>query len=214
MIRKMLISSILFLAVVTSTNLTWATTGPSCSDMTGSYVIDGNLKLSVNFPNYVSATITLPKLANLGDIVGEAFYFYSDGTFGDQLLCSALGYDSCYFAPWEQYNNCTFAIDLSGVASYLLDMLSQYGVEAEVVGSTIVTGKIAGNRTHSGKFTLKINIYSPMEGNLSLSMSFKGYPVVYDSLQKKGKASVKPEIKNFFSSVLSMIPRKGTAPKK
>ena len=209
-----MIGAILFLAMVASTNLTWATPSSSCSDMTGSYVVDGSVKLPVNFPNYASATITLPKLANLGDLVGEVFYFYGDGTFGDQLLCSAMGFDSCNFAPWEQYNNCTFAIDLSGIASYLLDMLSQYGVDAEVAGSTTVTGKIASNGTNSGKFNLKINIDSPVEGNLSLSVSFKGYPVAYDSLQKKNKSSLKPEIKNFLSSVLSMISRKGTALKK
>jgi hypothetical protein len=213
MLKKMLVSSILFLTVVTLSNPAGAATISSCPDLSGGmYLIDGSLKLSVNLTNYVSATITLPKLGNLGDMAGEIFYFFPGGTLGDELLYSYLKLE--YFGYWEQ-SGCNFAVDFTDLANMLIVMANQYGIEAEIAGPTTVTGKISSrDGTNSGKISLKINILSPIEGNLALSMSFKGYPVVYETLQKRGRPSLKPELQNFFSSVFSMISRKGATPKK
>ena len=164
--------------------------------------------MSVSFPDYVTASISLPKLGNLGDVSGEVFYFFDGGYLGDELLYSYLGWD--YFAYWEQ-NGCNFTIDYSEFADYLLQTLYDAGVDAEITGPTTVTGKIASNGSNSGKFSININLYSPLEGKLSVSMNFKGYPASsLASLPKGGSPSIKAQVKDFMSKFLSSLPRKGT----
>ena len=82
MMKKMMIRLTLVLALVALTTPVWAASCPDVLTDDGDgyyYAIDGNLKVSVNFPSYVTATITLPKLANFGDF--EGFYFESRWNF-------------------------------------------------------------------------------------------------------------------------------------
>ena len=204
MLKKLIVLSIFFFsAVIASHPVEAAST--SCPDLNGTYRIDGSLKVSVNFPDYVSATITLPKLMTLGIVAGEHFYFYDDHTFSDKLLESYLGTELGF---WEQ-NGCNFTIDLSNLADSLIDMLADYNLKGEVVGSTVLTGKISTrDGTNSGRFSLKIDVSSPVKGSLSISLSFKGIPVPSDSVPQSGKSPINPRIKNFISSIFSSLPRK------
>jgi hypothetical protein len=209
MLKKLIVLSIFFFsAAIVSHPAEAAST--SCRDLTGTYRIDGSLKVSVNFPDYVSATITLPKLWSLGFVAGEYFYFEKDDVtndrvFTDKLLESYLGTE---LGTWEQ-NGCNFTIDLSPLANSLLDMLADNGFDAAIAGSTTLTGKISTrDGTNSGKFSLKIDVSSPVQGTLSISLSFKGIPVASDSMPQSGKSPIDPKIKNFISSIFSNLPRK------
>ncbi len=227
LMKKTMVGSILFLAVVALSNPVWATTS-SCyvytadEDMVG-YYIDGNLKLSITFTDYISATITLPKLANVMDLAGEYgygeyFYYFSDGGLGDNLLYLMDPELFYYIGYWEQ-SGCNIYIDFSDLAYYVLDALAGMSVEAELGSSPATTAKISSrDGSNSGKITLKFYIYSPLEGNLSVTLSYKGYPFEFSLDRKtaqslmKGKSSVSPEIKNFLSSVFSKLPKKGADP--
>lgn len=204
MLKKLILISIFFFSAAIASHPAEAAF-TSCRDLTGTYRIDGSLKVSVNFPDYVSATITLPKLMTLGIVAGEYFYFYDDHTFSDKLLESYLGTE---LGLWEQ-NGCNFTIDLSNLAESLLELLADNDVTGEIVGSTTLTGKISTrDGTNSGKFSLKINVSSPVQGSLSISLSFKGIPVASDSMPQSGRSTINPQIKNFISSVFSSLPRK------
>jgi hypothetical protein len=204
MLKRLIVLSIFFFLVTIASNPVQAAF-TSCPDLAGTYRIDGNLKISANFPDYVSANITLPKLMSLGIVAGEYFYFNVGGVFTDKLLDSYLGTD---LGQWEQ-NGCSFTIDLSDLADSLLDLLADNNLTGEIVGSTTLTGKISTrDGTNSGKFSLKINVSSPVQGTLSISLSFKGIPVASDSMPQSGRSTINPQIKNFISSVFSSLPRK------
>jgi hypothetical protein len=228
--KKMMISSILFLAIAVLSSPAWATSS-SCPDVYlyddgYAYSITGSMKLSVTFKDYVSASVTLPNLGNLMELAGgygygENFYFFSDNGIGDDLLYSLDKEAYYYIGEWTQ-SGCNLYMDFSILAGLLTDMLAAYGVEGEVTGSTKTTAKISSkDGTNSGKVSIGIAFYSPLEGNLSVSLTFKGYP--FGSLDKKAaqsvkmskplvqrnKASLNPEIKNFLASVFSKLPKKG-----
>jgi hypothetical protein len=222
MMKKMMIRLTLVLALVALTTPVWAA---SCPDVLLAdenldapsyyYAIDGNLKLSVNFPSYVTATITLPKLANFGDF--EGFYFYSDNTLYDDLFYTYT--EGLPIGTWEQ-NGCTIYIYFEDLVTMVQGLFVDSGIEVEPVGSTYTTAKISSrDGTNSGKLTLKFNVYSDIvDGNISITLTFKGYPTEFyyssdkKASVKKGKASLSPEIKNFLSSALSKLPKKGAAP--
>jgi hypothetical protein len=217
--KKMILGSILFVSVLTFSNPTWAA---SCSDVfmydydQGGYyyAIDGSLKISANFPNYVTASISLPRLSNFGDF--EGFYFGSDGYLWDDLL---YNYTELPIGYWEQ-DGCTIYIDFGDLVGTIQTMFEGSGIAVEPVGSTTATAKIASDGSNSGKLSLKFNIYSDIvDGGISISLSFKGYPYELSGAYplnkkasvKKDKASLNLEIKNFLSSVLSKLPRKGSS---
>jgi len=204
MLKKLIVLSIFFFSAAIASHPAEAAF-TSCRDLTGTYRIDGSLKVSVNFPDYVSATITLPKLMSLGIATGEYFYFDKDGIFSDKLLESYLGTD---LGHWEQ-NGCNFTINLSDLAESLLELLADNKVTGKIAGSPTLTGKISTrDGTNSGKFSLKIDVSSPIQGSLSISLSFKGIPVASDSIPQSGKSPINPQIKNFISSIFSSLPRK------
>ena len=208
MLKKLIVLSIFFFLLTIASNPVEAASA-SCPDLTGKYRIDGSLKVSVNFPDFISATITLPKLMTLGIAAEEYFYFKKDGTddrvFTDKLLESYLGTD---LGHWEQ-NGCNFTINLSDLADSLLDLLADNDLEAEIIGSKTLTGKISTrDGTNSGKFSLKIDVISPIKGSLSISLTFKGIPVASDPIPQNGKSPITPQIKNFISSIFSSLPRK------
>jgi len=226
MMKKVMIRSILVLSLLVLTSPAWAAT---CGDVLTYdydgyyYAIDGNLKLTVTFTNYVTATITLPKLANFGDF--EGFYFYYDDSSVSDDLLYGMGIEA--IAYWEQ-SGCNLYMDFGDLADQLVNMVAEYGadygLEAEIVGSTSVTAKISSkDDTNSGKISIKINLYSDyVDGSISISLTFKGYPTEAAdkkvSLQrgkasmKPAKPSFKPEIKNFLASVFSKLPKKGAVP--
>jgi hypothetical protein len=227
LMKRMVVSSILLLAVVALSGPAWAASA-SCyvytadEDFVG-YYIDGSLKLSITFTDYVSATITLPKLANVMDLAGEYgygeyFYFFSDGGVGDNLLYLVDPDLFYYIGDWRQ-SGCNIYMDFSYLADYLVAALGEMGVDAGLGGPVTTTAKISSkDQTNSGKTTIKIYIYSPLEGNLSVTLSFKGYPLEFSLDRKttkslmKGKSSVSPELKSFLSSVFSKLPKKGADP--
>jgi hypothetical protein len=204
MLKKLIVLSIFFFLLTIASNPVEAASA-SCPDLTGKYRIDGSLKVSVNFPDFISATITLPKLMTLAIAAGEYFYFDKGGVFTDELLDSYLGTE---LGHWEQ-NGCNFTINLSDLADSLLDLLADNDLEAEIVGSKTLTGKISTrDGTNSGKFSLKIDVTSPIKGSLSISLTFKGIPVASDPIPQNGKSPITPQIKNFISSIFSSLPRK------
>ena len=206
MLKKLMLFSIFFFLVAIASSPVHAAF-TSCRDLTGKYRIDGSLKVSVNFPDIVSATITLPKLMSLGIATGEYFYFNEGGVFTDELLDSYLGTE-LGLGQWEQ-NGCNFTIDLPSLANSLLDMLADNDLEAEIVGSTTLTGKISTrDGTNSGKFSLKINVSSPVQGSFSISLSFKGIPVASDPISQSADSLIDLQIKNFISGIFSILPRK------
>jgi hypothetical protein len=98
---------------------------------------------------------------------------------------------------------------LSDLADSLLDLLADNDLEAEIIGSKTLTGKISTrDGTNSGKFSLKIDVISPIKGSLSISLTFKGIPVASDPIPQNGKSPITPQIKNFISSIFSTLPRK------
>jgi hypothetical protein len=103
MIKKFAVVSILLISLMFVSTPAKATPTASCPSvleyawedesgfLAAYYSIAGNLKLSITFKDYVSATITLPKLENLGELGGEWFLFWPVdswdwGYFGDTLL--------------------------------------------------------------------------------------------------------------------------------
>lgn len=139
MVKKLIVLSIFFFSAAIATHPVEAAS-TSCPDLTGTYRIDGSLKVSVNFPDYVTATITLPKLWSLGFVAGEYFYFDDGGGFSDKLLESYLDIDE--LGRWVR-TGCSFTIELLPLANSLLIMLADNGFKAEIVGSTMLTGKIS-----------------------------------------------------------------------
>jgi hypothetical protein len=221
--KKLMIRLTLVLALVALTTPVWAASCPAVLTYDGDgyyYAIDGSLKLSVNFPSYVTATITLPKLTNFGDF--EGFYFGSDEYVYDDLLYNYTYDDSTGTGTpigWYEQNGCTITIYFDDLVGMITTLLVDSGIDVEAVGSTKTTAKMASNGTNSGKLSLKFNIYSDIvDGNISISLTFKGYPTEYyyaldkRASVKKDKASLSPEIKNFLSSVISKLPKKGAAP--
>ena len=245
----MMVVSILLLAVVTLSSPAWATpSSTSCpsvleyaywSEEDGWYYsyynVGGNLKLTVTFNGYITASITLPKLENLtslGEEEGLSEYFvfwpnnvddFSYGGFGDTLLYGLSPDTFGVFGEWEQ-NGCNLYIDTSSLVYMLVDMMYEMGIEAEPSGSPKITAKVAKDGTHSGKINIKLNFYSPISGSLSFSMTYKSYPLLINDpkLQKnkaalrsnnqKNKTVLKSEIKNFLLSALSKLPKKGAVP--
>jgi hypothetical protein len=205
MLKKLIVLSVFFFSAVIAAHPVEAAS-TSCPNLTGTYRIDGNLKISVNFPDYVNATITLPKLWSLGIVAGEHFYFENGGGFSDELLESYLDIDE--LGRWVQ-TGCSFTIDLSSLANSLVDMLDENGFKADSVGSTMLTGKISTrDGTNSGKFSLKINVSSPVGGSISISLSFKGIPVASDPISQSADSLIDLPIKNFISGIFSILPRK------
>jgi hypothetical protein len=205
MLKKLIVLSIFFFsAAIASHPVEAAST--SCPPLTGTYRIDGNLKVSINFPDYVSATITLPKLSSLSNkATGEYFYFKDGGIFTDTLLDEYLGNE---LGHWEQ-NGCGFTIDLSDLVDSLIDMLADYDLKGEIVGSTVLTGRISTrDGTNSGKFSLKIDVSSLVAGSISISLSFKGIPVSSDPISQSADSLISLQIKNFISGIFSILPRK------
>ena len=206
MLKKLIVLSIFFFLLTIASNPVEAASA-SCPDLTGKYRIDGSLKVSVNFPDFISATITLPKLTRLSNnATGEYFYFYDDGIFTDTLLDEYL---DAGLGRWVQ-NGCSFTIDFLSLAQSLVAMLEDdYDMKGVVVGSTILTGKISTrDGTNSGKFSLKIDVSSPIQGTISISLNFKGIPVASDSISQSGRSTINPQIKSFISSIFSSLPRK------
>ena len=206
MLKKLFVLSIFFFSAAFASHPAEAAS-MSCPDLAGKYRIEGNLKISVNFPDYISATITLPKLSSLSNnATGEYFYFYGDGVFTDTLMDEYL---DAGLGRWVQ-NGCSFTIDFLPLAQSFVAMLEDdYDMKGVVVGSTILTGKISTrDGTNSGRFTLKFDVSSPIQGTLSISLSFKGIPVASDSMSQGEPSTLNPQIKNFISGIFSSLPRK------
>ena len=224
MFKKMLIISLLSLSIFTFSNLTWATSVVSLDDTV--WLIDGNFKTTINFPNYMSLTVTLPKLANFQQFgVSEIFFFDGNGDFEDTLLL--LGGEQGLTVPLPTWNQkgLNFTVDITEIADAIAESLGDY-VSGEPSKPPVFSGKIASNGLSiSGKFTLNYKISigaeteSPINGTLSITFTFKGKPEPDSgslslSKAKNGMASRLPVIKNIISDIKSLIPRKGGLPKK
>jgi hypothetical protein len=219
MLRKLIVVSILFLSITIVSNPARAA---SCTvyqyneDTGGGYYysIAGSLKLSVTFNNYLSATITLPNLQNLGTVVSENFYFDNYGYVYDDLLYNYAGGSD--LGTYSQ-SGCNVTIDFTDAADAMVSLLSSLGIAAEVSSSTTATAKISSkDGSNSGKVSININITSPLQGSASVQLTFKGTPYAISSasLPQRGKSSIKPELEKFLKGVFSLLPRKDAAPQK
>jgi hypothetical protein len=226
MLRKMLIISIFIVSMIGLSNPALATT-PSYP-LDGTYwQIDGKVTIKLNFPNLVSITLALPKLATLATLGSpEVFVFNGDGTFTGSLL--DLGSSMELDIPpltWDQTGN-NFTVDIADFAAALLDSLNASGLTVTQTKPPVFSGKVASNGSSiSAKLTIGYNISvdlgtggPPMSaGTLSVTGSFKGTPAEATllSLSKAtiGQPSKWSIIKNILLDIKAQIPRKGVPQK-
>jgi hypothetical protein len=147
--------------------------------------MSGNLKVAVNFPGYLNATITVPNVANFG----EEFCFLSGGSFEESLL----GITS----TWEQTGN-TFSVNVRDQLGALRDtIVQQYGnyIQSIEIVDASLTGTVAGNRLKSTKLLIVIQVrVLDKEGRITISSSLKGSAETGTAaLQPSGKVRL-PEL--------------------
>jgi hypothetical protein len=218
--KRLMLASILLLSLtlMLTSAPAWAvatvTATSTCKSVSGqTFSVAGSVKITVNFPDYATATITLPKLENVVGAAGETFVFGADGKLSDEILDSFL--DITYFGTWKQ-DGCNIAVDFTYGAEKVVSALAELGIDAEIVPPTTTTAKISTkDGTNSGKLTIKINILAPYEGTLSIQVTFKGIPATAaskDSLARQ--ESFNSDLKYHLEGIYSIILRERTAPKK
>ena len=216
---------------------------PSSSLSDTGWKISGNFTAAIKFPNYVELSAKLPKLETYWNTLGagEAFYFHGDGTFED-LLLSLLpllaGNTGIDIPPptWSQ-NGLNFVIDVTEFSNALADAIqSTLGdmatVDPQPTKDPAFSGKVdSKGASISGKLTVNYNLsivlggLAPVDGTLSLTMSFKGTPLqsgtmssraVFESASWSLASKTKTEgalrfssaIKNMLSEIKALVPPK------
>ncbi|NWF97499.1 MAG: hypothetical protein HXY52_00985 [Nitrospirae bacterium] len=181
------------------------------------YDIYGKLTVSINLKDYVSLTVTLPKVEKYQEFFG----FHDSGYFYDLLLMTAFSSDyGSYIEPptWQQ-NGSTFVVDLSNLVSDINYTLSQYvDINSSPTKSPYITGKVSSNASSiSGKLALGWAVSAYVEelggtvnGTILITMTYKGYPSTYWhwASAKAKSTSLKGSIKRALEQALSTLPKK------
>ena len=206
--------------------------------------ISGSFTAAIKFPNYVELSVKLPKLETFWNTLGmgEAFSFNGDGTFEDLMLSflpMLAGDVKVPMPTWEQ-NGSNFTIDVTGFSLALADALQNaLGNIATIGGAPSKTPTFSGKvdskgASISGKLAISYDIsielgeqgLTPMDGTLSLTMTFKGTRLTsgtasaraaFESASSTLWSKVKSEgalkffsvIKNTISEIKALVPPKG-----
>jgi hypothetical protein len=217
---------------------------PTSSLSDTGWKISGNFTAAIKFPNYVELSVKLPKLETYWNTLGtgETFYFHGDGTFEDlilsllPLLAGNMGVD-LPLPTWQQ-NGLSFAIDVTEFSAALADALQSIlgdiaTIDREPTKPPSYTGKVdSKGASISGKLAINYNLsvvlgsVSPMDGTLSLTMSFKGTPLQSGAMsaraafesaswslgskaKSEGALRFSSAIKNMLSEIRALVPSKG-----
>lgn len=246
-------SGILLLVVVSLFSLsigpfvadTHATTPPSIPLDDTVWMVGGNFTAAIKFPNYVELSVKLPKLDtfwnNFG--FGEVFAFNGDRTFQGLLLSlmSMLGSDTEIPMPTWSQNGANFYINIDQFSLALQDTLKTAlgdlgTVELTATKPPSFSGKVDSRGTSiSGKMAINYNVsielgdmgFPPIDGTLSLTMSFKGLPyytssaasaratfdsassTVWTKANSEGASRVFSIIKSAISEIKALAPSRG-----
>jgi hypothetical protein len=220
-----------------------STPGPTSSLSETGWKISGNFTAAIKLPNYVELSVKLPKLETYWNTfgAGEAFYFHGDETFEDlilsllPLLAGNMGVD-VPLPTWQQ-NGLNFNIDVTDFSLALADALQSIlgdiaTIDREPTKAPSFSGKVDSKGTSiSGKLTVNYNLSialgsgSPVDGTLSLTMSFKGTPLqsaatsaraAFESAswslgsktKSEGALKFSSAIKNMLSEIKALVPPK------
>jgi len=169
---------------------------PTSSLSDTGWKISGNFTAAIKFPNYVELSVKLPKLETFWNTlgIGEAFYYHGDGTFEDLILsllpmvAGNTGVD-VPLPTWKQ-DGLNFTVDITEFSAALADALQNLlgdvaTIDREPTKPPSFSGKVdSRGASISGKLTVNYSLSialgelgSPMDGTLSLTMSFKGTPL-------------------------------------
>jgi hypothetical protein len=197
MLKKMMVT-LLFIVLMIGFSYPALATAPSFPLGNTGWMIGGNIKATINFPNLVSLSLALPNLGYLWTQfgIGEAFQFNGDGTFEDLILLlipSLVPNTTVPLPTWTQ-NGSNFTVDLTDLSLALGTALQNSLGGLATVDSTPVTssftGKVASNGTSiSGKvniaykISIDIGTATPITGTLSVTMSYKGSPATQAQVQ-------------------------------
>ncbi len=219
MSKKIIVISMLLLSIFAFSNSALAVWDLSDSG----YWISGSLTVKANFPNLVTATVTLPKVQNLG----EYFIFYSDGTFEGELigtLFGLLGGDLYSYPWWEEDSKGNFTVHLDDLVDEFASSLTDLGLDVSYKTPNI-TGKVDKNGNISGKLNMVLNLgidtsgsdfYTDyITGSITITTSYKGTydPSFFSYSLKQGKKassgmSAKKILGDFITSIKSQLPKK------
>jgi hypothetical protein len=219
MFKKMTIIAVLILTVFAFSSHAGATTTPyyNLSDYS-TFLISGAMTIKVDFKNWVTLTVLLPKVQNFQ----EYYMFNYDGTFSDMLLTTALGMseDTSIPLPYWTQNGSAFLVDFSGMADAIEASLTEMGLSADANKNPILAGKIDKKGNISGKLNLGWDVsvdaseagLGTLTGAVTITMSFKGTPTNYTPIgilsQSEQKDAAQVNLKNIISEILSRIPVK------
>ncbi len=214
--KKIILISIIVLSIFAVTIPANATSyGSSISGQL--YDIYGKLTVSINIKDYISLSVSLPKVEKYHEFFG----FHDSGYFYDLLLMTAFSSDyGSYIEPptWQQNGN-TFVVDLSGLVSDIDNMLNQYvDVNGSPTKSPYITGKVGSNAKRiSGKVSLGWQVSTYVEelggtvsGTITITMTYKGYPSTYWhwAAAKDKSSSLKGALKRAIDQAFSTFPKK------
>jgi hypothetical protein len=220
MFKKMTIIAVLILTVFAFSSHAGATTTPYYDlSYYSTYAITGAMTIKVDFRNWATLSLTLPKVQNFQ----EYYMFNYDGTFSDMLLTTALGMSEDTSIPmptWTQ-NGSNFVVDFSSMADAIEASLTDMGLSATAQKAPIIAGKIDKKGNISGKLNLGWNVavdasesgLGMLTGVVTITMSFKGAPTYYTpigilSQSEQKNAAQQVNLKNIISEILSRIPVK------
>ncbi len=214
--KKIILISIIVLTIFAVTVPANATSSYGNSISGKIYDIYGKLTVSINIKDYISLSVTLPKVEKYREFFG----FHSSGYFVDLLLNTAFSSDyGSYIEPptWQQNGN-NFIVDLTSLVSDIDYMLNQYvEVNGSPTKSPYITGKVGSNANSiSGKLALGWNVSTNVEelgtvsGTITITMTYKGYPSTYYDWQaaKDKSTSLRGAIKRTLDQALSTLPKK------
>jgi hypothetical protein len=216
---------------------------PTSSLSDTGWKISGNFTASIKFPNLVELSVKLPKLETYWNSfgAGEMFYFQGDGTFEDLLLSllpMLAGNTGIDIPPptWSQ-NGLNFIVDVTDFSNAVADALQSVlgnlaTVNPESTKDPSFTGKVdSKGASISGKLAIYYNLSialgsgSPVDGTLSLTMSFKGIPLqsgvtaaraafestswsLASKANSEGALRFSSAIKNMLSEIKALVPPK------
>lgn len=214
--KKIVLIAIITLAIFSLTVPANATSyGSSISGKI--YDIYGKVTVSINIKDYVSLSVSLPKVEKYQEFFG----FHDSGYFYDLILMTAFSSDyGSYIEPpqWQQ-NGKTFIVDLSTLVSDIDYMISQYvDINSSPTKSPYLTGKVGSNANSiAGKLSLGWNVSTYIEelggtvsGSILITMTYKGYPSTYWhwAAAKQKSTSLRGAIKRTLEQALSTLPKK------
>ena len=244
-ILSLVVVSLFILSIGPFAADTRATTPPIPLDDTV-WAVGGNFTAAIKFPNYVELSFKLPKLdtfwSNFG--FGEVFAFNGDDKTFQGLLLSLvamLGTDTEIPMPTWTQNGANFVINIDQFSLALQDALRTAlgdigSVELTATKPPSFSGKLDSKGTSiSGKMAINYAIsielgdmgFPPINGTLSLTMSFKGirYDLssaasaraafdyasspVWTKVNSEGASRVFSIMKSAISEIKALAPSKG-----